>query len=401
MNTELTAKLQDVYMDLHRHPELSHQEHRTAGIAANWLNDLGYEVVEGIGGTGVVGILRRGEGPTVLLRADMDGLPVTEQTGLSYSSENEGVMHACGHDMHVTCLMGAAQELKDSDDWNGTLVVLFQPAEETVTGAKAMIADGLYSQVPMPDVVLGQHVAPLPAGYIGLRSGPTFAASDSFRITMVGKGGHGSRPETTVDPVVMAASTVMRLQTIVSRETAANDMAVVTVGSLNAGTKPNIIPEKAVLKLSVRSYDEPVRTRIHESIERIVKAEASASGAPEEPTIELIESTQAVVNDVLATERVKAALDSVVGDSNVIDPGRLTGSEDVGALATEAGAPIVYWLLGGSDPKLFAGAKDKEELVRVLESLPSNHSPFYHPMMEPTIEIGVAALVAAAKDWLS
>lgn len=401
MEKGLLEKLQNVYMDLHRHPELSHNEHRTAKIAADWLKDLGYEAIEGVGGTGVVGILRRGEGATVLLRADMDALPVTEQTGADYSSEVEGVMHACGHDLHVTCLMGAAKELlEDEGGWVGTLIVLFQPAEETINGAKAMVADGLYDKVPRPDIVLGQHVSPLPAGFIGLRSGPSFAASDSLRITMYGKGGHGSRPETTVDPIVMAASTVQRLQGIVSRETAASDMAVVTVGSLNAGSKANIIPDDAVMALSVRTYDEDVRSRTHDSIERIVKAEAQASGAPEEPLIELLESTPAVINDMLAVEHTRPALEAVVGDSHVIDPGPASGSEDVGVLAQAVNTPIVYWLLGGADPELFGQAKTREELVRIVESLPSNHSPSYLPVMEPTIKIGVSTLVSAAKTWL-
>src|SRR5664280_1153146 len=224
---QLLARLERVYTDLHAHPELSFAERRTAGIAAAWLREHGYDVVEGVGGTGVVGVLRTAPGPVVLLRADMDGLPVLEDTGLPYASQARGtgpdgrdvpVMHACGHDVHVTCLLGAAALLAADRSWQGTVVTLFQPAEEVAQGAEAMVTDGLYHRVPRPDVVLGQHVAPIPAGMIGLRTGPAFAASDSLRVTLYGSGGHGSRPEATVDPVVMAAATVLRLQTLVSRE---------------------------------------------------------------------------------------------------------------------------------------------------------------------------------------
>jgi hippurate hydrolase len=223
---DLLPLLQEVYRDLHRYPELSFAEHRTAGVAANWLRGRGFAVTEGVGRTGVTGVLRRGEGPVVLLRADMDALPVAENTGLSFASQARGidpdgrevpVMHACGHDVHVTCLLGAAAVLATDTSWAGTVVVVFQPAEEVAQGATAMVEDGLYDTVPRPDVVLGQHVAPLPAGFLGLRTGPAFAATDSLRVTMYGAGGHGSRPEATVDPVVMAAATVLRLQTVVSR----------------------------------------------------------------------------------------------------------------------------------------------------------------------------------------
>ena len=398
---DLVARLTDVYRDLHAHPELSGQEHRTAGIAAAWLHDLRLEVVEGIGGTGVVGILRNGPGPTVLLRADMDALPVTEATGLAHASTVDGVMHACGHDVHVACLLGAADRLTAMrESWSGTLLFLVQPAEETVRGARAMVDDGLFDRVPRPDVVLGQHVAPLPAGLLGLRSGPAFAASDALRVTLHGTGGHGSRPEATVDPVVMAAATVMRLQTLVAREVAGTDTAVVTVGALNAGTKANIIPDDAELLLNVRSYDEAVRTHLLEAIDRVVRAEAEASRAPRPPDIEVFESAPAVVNDPDAVTRTRGALESVVGAGRLVDPGPVTGSEDVGVLAAAAGAPLVYWLLGGADPAAFAGAASPEQLLRVVAGLPSNHSPQFAPVEDPTLRIGVGALVAAATEWL-
>lgn len=394
--------LVEIYRDLHRHPEPSGQEQRTAALVADHLRAAGFEVLTGIGGTGVAGVLRNGDGPTVMLRADMDALPVAEQTGLPYASEVEGVMHACGHDVHVTCLIGAAARLSGAPEgWSGTLVCVFQPAEETISGAQAMVDDGLLTRVPRPDVVLGQHVAPLPAGTLGLRPGPAFAASDSLRVTLYGAGGHGSRPETTVDPVVMAAATVMRLQTIVSREVAGMDTAVVTVGALRAGTAPNIIPDSAELLVNIRSYDTGVRTHLLAAIRRVVEAEASASNAPRPPAVEAMESAPAVVNDPVATERVRSALGAVVDPSLIIDPGAITGSEDVGVLASSAGAPLVYWLLGGSDPAVFEGALSHEDTMRRLASLPSNHSPFFAPLEEPTLRIGVAALVAAAQEWLT
>ena len=401
--------LEEVYLDLHAHPELSFAEVRTAGIAARWLREHGYDVIGGVGGTGVVGILARSHGPVVLLRADMDALPVQEATGLAYASSARGVdpdghdvpvMHACGHDMHVTCLLGAAAELSADPDWSGTLVVLFQPAEELVQGAEAMVADGLFDTVPRPDVVLGQHVAPLPAGTLGLRTGPAFAATDSLRVTMTGAGGHGSRPEATVDPVVMAAATVMRLQGVVSREVAGTDTAVVTVGALRAGSKSNIIPDHAELLLNVRSYEPRVRRTVLAAITRIVEAEAAASGTLVAPRIETIESAPAVVNDPQAVARTWPALETVVGEGHVVDPGPVTGSEDVGVLATAGQAPCVFWLLGGADPLAFAGAHDLQGIRAAMAALPSNHSPAYAPVIHPTIHIGVSSLVAAARAWL-
>ena len=403
----MALDLEAVYKDLHRHPELSFQEHRTAKIAADALAALGVEVIEEIGRTGVVGVLRNGEGPTVLLRADMDGLPVAEQTGLDYASQEHGVdaegrevsvMHACGHDVHVTCLLGAAEALTASRaEWSGTVLFLFQPAEEVGSGALEMIGDGLYDRVPKPDIVLGQHVAPAPAGVVGVHAGPAFAATDDMSITLHGEGGHGSRPEATIDPIVMAAATVMRLQTIVSREVAGGETAVVSVGTLHAGTKVNIIPSDASLGINIRTYDTDVRDRVVSAVSRIAKAEAAASGATREPDIELTDSFPVLHNDEAATERTVKAFVSAFGEARVIDPGRVTGSEDVGALATAVGVPIVYWVLGGMDPALFTkgmanGTTDAD--------IPSNHSPHFAPLPHPTLEVGVQALVVAAREWL-
>jgi len=403
----MALDLEAIYTDLHRHPELSYQEHRTASILADALRGLGLDVTEGIGRTGVVGVLTNGDGPVVLLRADMDALPVAEETGLEYASTEHGtdpdghdvpVMHACGHDVHVTCLLGAAEALAGlRSEWSGTVVALFQPAEELGSGANEMIADGLYDRVPKPDIVLGQHVAPAPAGVVGVHAGPAFAATDDVMITLHGKGGHGSRPESTIDPVVMAAATVMRLQGIVSREVAGGETAVVTVGTMHAGTKVNIIPPDATLGINIRTYDTEVRDRVVSAIGRIANAEAAASGALQAPDIELSDSFPVLHNDEAATERVLGAFRSAFGPERVIDPGRVTGSEDVGALATAAGVPIVYWLLGGLDPQLFTkalanGTTDAD--------IPSNHSPFFAPLIHPTLEVGVQALVVAAREWL-
>ncbi|WP_312875804.1 amidohydrolase [Arthrobacter terrae] len=252
--TQALMPLAEVYQDLHRNPELSFQETRTAGIIAERLRHLGYETTTGVGGTGVVGLLRNGDGPTALLRADMDALPVLEKTGLAYASTVTGkapggndvpVMHACGHDVHVTCLLGAAGVLAaERASWAGTLMLVFQPAEELAGGAQAMIDDGLFGRFGAPDVVLGQHVAPFPAGMLAAQPGVAFAAADSLTIRLIGRGAHGSRPETSVDPIVLAAATVLRLQTIVSREVAGSEAAVLTIGAIRAGTAGNIIPKR-------------------------------------------------------------------------------------------------------------------------------------------------------------
>ena len=319
----LLPDLESVYKDIHSHPELSMQENRTAGIAAERLRSAGYEVSSGIGKTGVVGILKNGDGPTIMLRADMDALPVLEATGLPYASrvtstDRDGktvpVMHACGHDMHVTWLIGAA--------------TLFQPAEETGEGSRAMIDDGLFQRVRKPDVILGQHVMVGSSGVISSRSGVITSAGDSLQIRMFGRGAHGSMPQSSIDPVVMAAATVLRLQTIVSREVAPTDAAVVTVGSLQAGTKENVIPDEAIIKLNVRTFDEDVRRRVLAAIERIVNAEAEASRAPKKPEITPLDRYAFVKNDPDATKRVADAFRSYFPAERVQQTQPTTASED-------------------------------------------------------------------------
>ena len=403
----MTIDLDALFIDLHRNPELSFQETRTAAIAARHLRDLGLFVTEHVGGTGVVGVLENGEGPVVWLRADMDALPVTEQTGLPYAStatgvdpegNTVGVMHACGHDMHVTAMIGAVETLvATTAEWAGTVVVLIQPAEEVGGGARAMLDDGLLDRFPRPDVVLGQHVTPLPAGMIGVRPGPQMSASDGISVVMHGRGGHGSRPHATIDPVVMAAATVMRLQTVVSREIDPHELAVVTVGAIHAGTKNNIIPAEATIDLSLRYPDEELRARVLAAVERIVRAEAMASGATQEPTITTLHTLPATINDADATERATAAFRRAFGAEHVIDPGLFTGSEDVSWFARDADVPLVFWFWGGVDPDRFAAAVENGT---VESEIATNHSPFFAVEMHPTIEIGVTALVTAAREFL-
>lgn len=406
-NVTVDPALAELYQDLHSHPELGFQEHRTAEIIAKRMGELGFEVTTGIAGTGVVAVLRNGDGPTALLRADMDALPIKEETGLPYAStvtatDDSGkvvaVGHMCGHDMHVTCMLGAAKVLSgDKASWSGTLMIVFQPAEELGAGAQAVVDAGLYEKFPKPDVVLGQHVAPLPAGKIAGHPGASYAGSDSLRVRLVGRGAHGSMPEASIDPVVMAAETILRLQTIISREIPSTATAVLTVGSVHAGDAANVIPNEAVLQLNIRSYTETVRDHILASVDRIVRGEATTAGAPEQPTVTEIERFPVVVNDAAALQKTLNAFATWLGPDNVMDPGAGAGSEDVGILATAAGVPLAYWLLGGADPSLFTtGDMTDPALLKV----PSNHSPRYAPVIEPTLTMGVTALVTATRTWL-
>jgi len=394
----LLPDFEGVYKDIHAHPELSGQETRTAGIAAQRLRSAGFEVTAGVGKTGVVGLLRRGEGPTVMLRADMDALPVSEATGLPYASMVKDVMHACGHDMHVTWLIGAANLFAGAQDsWQGTLMAVFQPAEETGTGARSMVDEGLLNRFPKPDVILGQHVMKGPAGTIGWRAGVVTSAGDSLQVRLFGRGAHGSMPEASVDPVVMAAATVMRLQTVVSREVAATDSAVVTVGALQAGTKENVIPDEALLKLNVRTFDPGVRTRVLEAIERIVKAEATASGAPKPPEITPLDRYELVVNDAAATAQVVDAFRQHFPAERLRQVKPASASEDFGTFGAEWRVPSVFWFVGGTDPEQYAKAKASGRLAE----LPTNHNPRFAPVLQPTLQTGVETLVAAAGAWLT
>ncbi len=403
----LLPELESLYKDIHAHPELSMQETRTAALAAERLRTAGYEVTTGIGKTGVVGLMRNGDGPTVMLRADMDALPVEEATGAPYASkvkatDDEGksvpVMHACGHDMHVTWLIGATTLLaKARTAWQGTLMAVFQPAEETAQGAQAMIDDGLFQRFPKPDVVLGQHVMVGPAGTVGGRTGAITSAADSLQIRLFGRGAHGSMPQASIDPVVMAAALVLRLQTIVSREISPAEAAVVTVGALQAGTKENVIPDEALIKLNVRTFDPGVRARVLAAIERIVKAEAAASGAPRAPEITPLDRYPLVANDLEATRRVVAAFRGHFGEERVRETGPAAASEDFGSFGAGWHAPSVFWFVGGTDADDYSKAKAANR----LNEIPTNHNPRFLPVMHPTLESGVEALVVASQAWFS
>ncbi|KZV96768.1 metal-dependent amidase/aminoacylase/carboxypeptidase [Exidia glandulosa HHB12029] len=402
----------DIYRTLHAAPELSFQESKTAAFAAAHLQALSpvFDIKTGIGGHGLVGILRNGTGRTVLLRADMDGLPVLEDTGLPYAStarqlDNDGVekpvMHACGHDMHVTSMLAAAELLVAAkDSWNGTLIVLFQPAEERGAGAQAMVDDGLYTSrgVPKPDVVLGGHVMPFRAGTLGSRRGLMASAADSMRVTLFGRGGHASQPHRTLDPVVMAASAVLRLQTIVSREVPPEEPAVVTVGSLIAGQTENIISDKAELKINVRSYSVETREKVLRSVDRIIRAESLASGAEKEPVFEKTSSFPFTFNDDTVTAALEARFSSHFGDGYNSNQDRLYGSEDFSILGTAIERPCSFWVYGGVDPEKWDAA---EKAGRIAEDIPVNHSPFFAPVIEPTLTRAVDALALGALTFLT
>ena len=402
---ELTADLplpalEDLYRDLHSHPELSLAEHRTAGLLAQALRKSGYETTEGVGGTGVVGVLRNGEGPTVLLRADMDALPVTEETALPYASTVPGVMHACGHDLHVTWLAGAAQALSAGRDaWHGTLVLVGQPAEETGEGARAMLADGLYERFPRPDALLGQHAVPGPAGLYPHIPGLIMSASTDVDVIVHGRGGHGSRPETTVDPVVTAAYIVTRLQTVVSREIAARDSAVLTVGVIEAGTRHNIIPSTARIALNLRTQSDAVRGRMLAAIRRIAQGECLAAGCPREPEIQVGATFPVTVNNPALDEQVAAVHREVFGAGTVFDPGPAMGSEDFAHLATGQ-LPYAYWFVTTTPAEVWNAAEGDDDLMAKLAAVPSNHSPLFAPDLS-TVGPGVRTLVSGALAALS
>ena len=393
-----------LYLDLHQHPELSSHETRTAALLAERLRALGYDVTDHVGGTGVVAILKNGPGPTVMLRTELDALPVEEKTGLPYASKvrtkndagvDVAVMHACGHDLHMSSLWAAAAILSRTEDtWHGTLMLIAQPAEETISGARAMVADGLFTRFPKPDVGVAMHdTNALPVGQAGVA--PEFALSnaDSIRITVYGKGGHGAAPEATVDPIVIGASIVMRLQTIVSREVHPGDAAVITVGYFQAGTKNNIIPDQAVMALTVRSFKPEVRKHLLEAIERIAKGEAEAGGADKMPLIERYESTSAVYNDPVLARHLLPVLESALGMGNAKIQPPWPVSEDY-SVYIEQGVPSFFFTLGVADPEKWTKAQAGGE------RLPSNHSPFFAPVLDPSLRAGIAAEVAVLRDLL-
>ena len=388
----------EMYKAYHRAPELSSEEHRTAESIEARLTELGIEHFRS-GGTGVVGLLTNGEGPTVGFRADTDGLPIAEATGLDYASTATGIlpdgseaptMHGCGHDTHITTALAAAAYLTaNRDAWHGTIVLLFQPGEETAWGAKAMVDDGLWDRAPRPEVVLAQHVMPAKAGMFSLRAGNMASLADSWRITVRGRQAHGSQPEMSLDPIVAAASMVLRLQTIVSRELAPITPAVVTVGTFHAGLKENIIPETAEFSVNVRTPDEDVRAHVLGSIRRIVAAEAAASGI-DEPAIVEINRFPRLFNDAEHTARATAALQAGFGSESVIAAPLGMGSEDAGWLGDAIGVPVVFWSFGAFPAKAFADGS----------SPAGNHSPHFAPNAELAVVNGTGAALAVLLEYL-
>ena len=394
-----------LYLDIHQNPELSGHETQTAAKLAARLRNLGYEVTEHVGGTGVVALLKNGAGPTVMFRTELDALPVQEKTGLPYAStvrtkDDAGrdvpVMHACGHDLHMAAIVGTAEIMSHSKNaWHGTLILIGQPAEETISGANAMVKDGLFTRFPRPDAVVALHVgSELPAGQVGIVSGIYNTNADSLRITIYGKGGHGAAPHTAIDPIVIAARTILALQTITSREVKPGELAIVTVGYIHAGVKNNIIPDQAELGLTVRTYKPDIRKQVLAAIARITKAEAEAAGAPRDPSIERYEGTDAVYNDPALAQWIRAPLEAALGKDNVLTEEPIAASEDFSVFEAQ-GIPGIYFSLGGADPKKLAQAKASGT------QLPSNHSPLFAPDVDPSLHTAITSEVAMLRNLLN
>lgn len=395
----------ELYVHLHRNPELSLHEVETARRMAAELSAIGAEVTEGVGGTGVVGVIENGAGPTVLVRTDLDALPVVEATGLPYASQatatddegnTVGVMHACGHDVHMTCFVGTARWLAThKEEWSGTLVLIAQPAEERGLGARAMLADGLYERFPKPDYALALHVdAANPAGVLSHRSGPALASVSSIDLLVRGKGGHGAYPHKTVDPIVLAAALVLDLQSIVSREVAPTDPAVVTVGSIHGGAKHNIIPPEVRLQLTLRSYEASVMEQLIEGIRRRAAGLASAHAAPE-PELVVSESLPPTVNDPELVRRLVPVIEGVLGAENVREAEPVMGAEDFGLYSLEGEIPAVMFWLGAEPIAKYLAAQNGGE------PLPSLHSPLFAPDPRPAIATGIRAMTASVVELMS
>jgi hippurate hydrolase len=393
-----------LYVELHEHPELSGHEAQTAAKLAGELRALGYEVTEHVGGNGVVAVLRNGPGRTIMLRTELDALPVEEKTGLSYASRvrtkddagNEVfVGHMCGHDLHMSALVATAGIMaRTRNSWHGTLMLIGQPAEETVNGAAGMIRDGLFTRFPRPDAALALHVGnEIPAGKVGVVSGVYDTNADSLRITIFGRGGHGAMPNTTVDPIVIAARTILTLQTIASREVKPGEMAVITVGYVRAGTKNNVIPDHAELGLTVRTFKADVRKQVLAAITRITNAEAESAGAPRAPVIDHYEGTDAVFNDPALALKMRTSLEHALGRDNVLALEPITASEDFSAYVAQ-GIPGFYLTLGGADPQAAAAA------LASGASLPSNHSPLFAPDVDPALHTAITAEVGMLRELL-
>jgi hippurate hydrolase len=390
-----------LYKDIHAHPELSFQEKRTAATLAAEMHALGFEVTEGVGRTGIVALYRNGAGPTVMVRTELDALPLLEKTGLAYASSAKQmlrgvetpVMHACGHDIHMAVWVAVAKALIEmKDQWNGTLMFVGQPAEEAGGGAKAMVNDGLFTRFPKPDLGFALHVGPGPFGYVTYKPGVINSTSDGFAITFIGKGGHGSRPHVTIDPVMMAGHFIVDVQSVVSREKDAARFGVVTVGAVEAGNAGNVIPDTATLRGTIRTYDEDTRAKLIEGVERTAKAVAMMAGAPA-PEIKMSEGAKAVVNDDALALKSGAVLKAAFGNKarQISAPG--SASEDYSEFV-KAGVPSFYFSIGGIDPKTIADAQANKT------SVPGNHSPNFAPVPEPTIRAGALAMSLVVLDAL-
>ena len=394
-----------LYLDLHQHPELSSHELQTAAKVAAKLRGFGYQVTENVGGTGIVAVMKNGAGPTIMLRTELDALPVEEKTGLPYASkvhanddsgQDVSVMQACGHDLHMASLIGTAQIMAQTKNtWHGTLVIIGQPAEETLSGANPMVDDGLMTRFPKPDVIVALHVGNvLPAGKVGVTPGYRSSNADSIRITIFGKGGHGAAPHTTIDPIVLGARIVLVLQTIASREVKPGEAAVVTVGYFQAGVKNNIIPDQAQLGITVRTVKPDVRKQVLAAIDRIVKGEAEAAGVVRLPEVVHYEATDAVYNDPALAQRLTVALEAALGQNNVEQLPPSMTSEDF-SVFVEQGVPGFYFSLGGANPEKYVEAKASGN------NLPSNHSSLFAPDAPPAIAIGITAEVAVLRNLFS
>lgn len=408
----------ELYKHFHANPELSNLEKETAASIAKHLRENvsdDFEVKSGIGGHGIAALFHNGSGPTVLLRADFDALPVEERTGLPYASKKrmvdvdgieKPVMHACGHDMHITCLLAAAKLMVSAkESWSGTLLLAFQPAEERGTGAQAMVDDGMYDpkkhDVPIPDICLGGHVMPFRAGMLGTRRGLIASSADSMRVTLHGRGGHASMPDRLIDPVIMAASTTMRLQTVVSREVDPWDTAVVTVASIQAGDAENVVVDDARLAIDVRTINAVTREKVKASIERIVRAESMAGNAVKEPTFQVTRSFPLTINDDDVTAKLEETFRAHFKEERhgyTTECQKLGGSEDFSILGTAVDRPCSFFMYGGTDPELF----DKCETEGTLsEKIPINHSGLFYPVIMPTMRVGIDAYAAGALTWLA
>lgn len=387
-----------LYLDLHAHPELSGHEHRTADLLAAWLTEHGCTVTRAVGGGhGLVGVLRNGPGPTVLLRTELDALPVTEATGLPYASTTPGVMHACGHDLHIAAAAGAVALLAaDRDSWRGTVLVVGQPAEETLSGARSMLEDGrLYERFGTPDAALAQHAAPLPAGTVAHAPGgaPLMAGSIAADVTLYGRGGHAATPHLTVDPVLMAAATVLGLQSVVARETAPAEQAVLTVGSVRAGERGNITPDTAELSLTARAFTDSALDRLLAAATRVVRAQAAASGAPREPELTVTARSPALLPGPALTAAVRRAHEASLGAGRVLDAAPATATEDFPHFGA-GGVATAYWLLGTTGVRQWRAARAGGGLV------PPNHAPGFAPDVRTALPAGVTAMAAAARQVL-